>query len=275
MACNPSSKTQSKALVTPNTRIVSLNGTLTEDLCALGFGANIVGTDITSTYPDSMMRLPKVGHTSQMTSESILSLNPNIVFALREETKPELAQQLEAAGIKLFLFDLDYSAKGATSLIKQMADTLGVPDKAPAIVNAIEQPLKEIQPIPTAPKVLFIYARGTGTLLVAGEETRADGMIRLAGGQNAATGFKNFKPLTPEALVTANPDAILLFNSGLESLQGETGLLNVPGMTATKAGKDKAVIAMDGQYLTGFGPRLGNAAKELNQKLSALATHHE
>jgi len=100
---------------------------------------------------------------------------------------------------------------------------------------------------------------------VAGEDTQMDQMIRLAGGKNAATGFKDFKPLTPEALVAANPEIIVLFDSGMESLEGLDGLLALPGMNATTAGQQGNFISMDGQYLAGFGPRVGEAVAELNQ----------
>ncbi|HTN17434.1 MAG TPA: ABC transporter substrate-binding protein, partial [Chitinophagaceae bacterium] len=95
-------------------------------------------------------------------------------------------------------------------------------------------------------------------------------MIKLAGGENAVSGFEDFKPLTPEALLNANPDVILMFTSGLESLGGMDGLLKVPGIAMTNAGKKKQVIEMDGQYLTGFGPRLGKAIAELSKKLDAV-----
>ena len=65
-----------------------------------------------------------------------------------------------------------------------------------------------------------------------------------------------------------NPDVILLFTSGLESMGGLTGLLKVPGVAQTNAGRNRHIVEMDGQLLTGFGPRLGVAALELNQKIS-------
>jgi iron complex transport system substrate-binding protein len=95
-----------------------------------------------------------------------------------------------------------------------------------------------------------------------------DKMITLAGAENAATGFNDFKPLTAEAMVAANPDVILLFDSGLQSLGGIEGLLKVPGVAQTNAGKNRKVIVMDGQLLTGFSPRVITAIKELSQKIS-------
>ncbi|HYQ97584.1 MAG TPA: ABC transporter substrate-binding protein, partial [Candidatus Nitrosocosmicus sp.] len=117
---------------------------------------------------------------------------------------------------------------------------------------------------------LFVYARGTGTMMVAGDGTPLTGMINLAGGQNATGGFAEYKPLTTEGVIAANPDVILMFDSGEASLSGEGGILSVPGVSATNAGKNKAVITMDGQYLSGFGPRVGKALVELNKKLAAV-----
>ena len=251
-------------------RIVSLNGTLTEILASAGYEQNIAGTDVTSTYPASIAQVPKVGHTRTLQAEGILGLQPQYVVAKREELNPDLQQQLQAAGVKLLLVDQEYSAEGTKKLIQTLCDTLGRPEKGLAMTQQLEQDLQKIEPLNPKPKVLFIYARGAGTLMVAGEGTPMQTMIEMAGGENAAKGFTEFKPLTPEALLQANPDAILLFDSGLQSLQGNEGLLQVPGLANTKAGRNKAFISMDGQYLSGFGPRTGQAAAELNQKLKSL-----
>src|SRR3546814_12365153 len=103
-------------------------------------------------------------------------------------------------------------------------------------------------------------------MMVAGENTQMEQVIHMAGGQNAVRGFEDFKPLTAESLVAANPDVILLFDSGLSSLGGIAGLLEVQGVAETNAGKARKVVEMDGQFLTGFGPRLGKAILELTKK---------
>ena len=92
-------------------------------------------------------------------------------------------------------------------------------------------------------------------------------IIGIAGGQNAITEFEDFKPLTPEAVVKSNPDYILMFDKGLESIGGVDGVLKLEGVASTNAGKNKKIIAMDGQLVSGFGPRVGQAAAQLNQLL--------
>src|SRR5690606_23230277 len=106
-----------------------------------------------------------------------------------------------------------------------------------------------------------------GNLMVAGQKTPSDAIINLAGGVNAAQGLDDFKPLTPEAPMEAKTDVILMFDSGLQSIGVIEGILKIEGIAQTNAGKNKKVIAMVGQYLSGFSPRLGDAVLELNQKL--------
>ncbi|MFT4024794.1 MAG: hypothetical protein QM664_13540, partial [Flavihumibacter sp.] len=54
-------------------RIVSLNGTLSEMICALGMEDKLVGVDVTSTYPASLAQKPKVGHNRNISAENVLA----------------------------------------------------------------------------------------------------------------------------------------------------------------------------------------------------------
>jgi len=254
-------------------RIVSLNGSLSEIVCELGMQTQIAGVDVTSTYPEALQQLPKVGHNREVSTEAVIGLKPSLVLGLKENVKPELLQQLESAHIHVMLFDGSKSIEATKALINAVADSLGQHDKAKAITDRIDQDLATAVKPATTPKVLFIYARGAGTLMVAGDNTPVSSVIALAGGQNAATGFEDFKPLTPEALVSANPDVILMFTSGLQSLNGIDGLLKIQGIANTKAGKNKKVIEMDGQLLTGFGPRVGQAVATLSKDLNEITAH--
>ncbi|WP_454801222.1 heme/hemin ABC transporter substrate-binding protein [Mucilaginibacter phyllosphaerae] len=254
----------------PNSKIVSLNGTVSEILAGLGLEKNIIGTDVTSNYPESIKNKPKVGHNRSISAEGIIALQPDVVTGLTTEVKPELAAQLKSAGIKLVLFNQDFTADGTRKLIKDVAAAFGGQAEANKMIAKLNAELAtagKINKNGAKPKVLFIYARGTGTMLVGGEGTSIEKIIELAGGQNAVSGFNNYKPLTSEALVAANPDVILLFSSGMESLGGAAGLQAVQGVNQTNAGKNKKFVTMEGELLTGFGPRLGQAVAQLSQKL--------
>lgn len=254
-------------------RIVSLNGSITEVLCAFGMEKNLVGVDVTSNYPESVNTIEKVGYVRSLAAEKVLALNPTLVLAFSEGMKPELKDQLSSAHVHSIIIKQEYTINGAKAFIKTLGENFNQQPKADELGNKIDEDLKKVETLPSKPKVLFIYARGAGTLMAGGDHTAPKGMIELAGGENAVSGFDDFKPLTPEALVNANPDIILLFDSGLQSLGGMDGLLAIPGVSQTNAGKNKQVIEMDGQYLAGFGPRVGEAVVFLNQKFkSAVAS---
>lgn len=267
---NDSTKQTDSLLLTDSLKIVSLNGSLSEILVELDLEKNIVGVDVTSTFPNSLDKIAKVGHNRNISAEGILALKPNLIIGTSKDLKPELIEQFKSTGIKLLLFEHDFSIEGTKRLISSVADSLLLSSKATKIINQLDNDIaaaKRYIKKENTPKVLFIYARGTGTMMVAGEDTQVEKMIELAGGKNAVGGFKDFKPLTSEALLEANPDVILLFSSGMESLGGTLGLEKVQGIAQTNAGKNKRFITMEGQLLTGFSPRLGLAIKELAQKI--------
>src|SRR5690554_1264961 len=63
-------------------RIVALGGPITEIVYALGAGEAVVGADITSTYPESVTALPRVGMYRSIAAEGVLSLTPTMVLGI-------------------------------------------------------------------------------------------------------------------------------------------------------------------------------------------------
>lgn len=247
-------------------KIVSLSGGITEILSALGHESEIVGTDVTSTYPESLKATAKdLGHVRSMTIEPIMAISPTLIMASEKDINPDLLAKMKSSGIKTELFKQEYSVDGTKKLIEEVAKAVGNTDYQ-KLNDKIDTDLKQIQPLAKKPKVLFIYARGNN-LMVSGKNTAMSSLIELAGGENAINAFDDFKPLTPEAVVAANPDVLFLFDSGLQGAGGIDAVLKMPGVAQTTAGKNKKVIAMDGGLVSSFGPRLGEAALDLNKLL--------
>ncbi len=254
-----------------NVRIVTVGSSVTETVFALGAENRIVGVDTSSLFPESATKLPQVGYQRALSAEGVLSLRPTLVLAMAEAGPPTAVEQIESAGVKIVKVDGENSAEGARAKIRNIANALDVVSKGEELIKKLDADLSRakqcVESLTTKPKVLFIYARGAGVANVSGRGTAADEMIKLAGGANAVTEFENFKPLTPESLVAAQPDFILLPTRGLDSLGGIEGLLKAPGIADTPAGRNRKIITVDDLVLLGFGPRTGEGVKELCEKM--------
>ncbi|MGO3806355.1 MAG: heme/hemin ABC transporter substrate-binding protein, partial [Sphingobacterium sp.] len=241
-----------------NERIISLNGAITEVLDAVGVGNRIVAVDVTSDYPAYIKEIPKVSKNRSVTAESISAFKPDLVLGLQGEVSQELQRQLERLKIPVILIKQEFSVRGLDKFIKAVAASVGevnTGDKMAAKVQAQLIPLTTGDK-KSSEKIMFIYARGAGQMSVSGGDTAVDAVIRLSGFSNALTGFSGFKTYNTEALVAANPDAILLFDFGMSSLGGADGILKMPGVKLTNAGKSNKIISLDAGLLNNFSVRL-------------------
>jgi iron complex transport system substrate-binding protein len=231
----------------------------------------VVGVDASSVYPAAATEKPSVGYFRRLPAEGVLSLNPTLVLALEGTGPPSVLDQVRSAGVEVHLLQDPATVAGTKEKIRRIGRLLGRDAKADSLVQQMERDLAEARNVREAanstPRVLFIYARGTGSMNVAGRGTSAEAMIELAGAKNAISGFEGYKPMTPEAVASAEPDAILMPSRGLESVGGVDGLLDQPGIDLTPAGENRRIVGMDDLLLLGFGPRLGTAVKRLTMKL--------
>lgn len=253
-------------------RIITLSSALTETTDALGLGPQIVATDVTSEYPAYAKQLPKVSRNRSFSVEGILMYRPDIVLVPENDIPRNIASQLKKAGVRLVTFRQEFSVKGASQFIAEVAAALQVTEKATSLIRETAIQLQSIRnTIATNKakeiKVLFIYARGTGVMSVAGKGSNMDAMIQLAGGRNAVQEFADFKPYSTEALIKANPDVVLLFDFGASSLGGKAAILKMPGMSLTNAGRQQRIIEVDGPLMVNFAARLPAAIKDLHDKL--------
>ena len=251
-------------------RIVSLNGSTTEILFALGVGEKVVGCDASSTYPKHVTEtLPSVGYQYRLNAEGILSLRPTLVIGRADVKPPQVIEQLRMAGVTVLLFKEPRTFDEAKQRLRTIGKAVGRQDQATALISALDKDIETLKSKLTEQqeqakfKALFLYLRGPQTAFVLGKDSGPGAMLELVGATNAAGKIKGTKPMTAEAVIAAQPEVYVLFESGLKSIGGVEGLLKVPGLAQTPAGRNERVVAMDGLYLSGFGPRCGKAALDL------------
>jgi iron complex transport system substrate-binding protein len=261
--------TGTEVTITDISRIIPLNGVTAEILWELGLGQNVVGVDVTATYPEAYREYPIIGFGRQLAAEGILALNPTVVIGDTTAGPPEVIEQIRAAGVPVVITEEFTDLQAPVEKIDAIAAALGVTEAGDALKAQVQEEFDaalELAGTATShPRVLFVYIRGTSTQLIGGEGSGADTLITAAGGVDAGTeaGVKGYVPVSAEALVTAAPDVILVMQSGLDSIGGLEGFLQIPGVAETPAGESRQILAFDDQYLLGLGPRLGAVLTDL------------
>ena len=256
-------------------RLISIGGALTEIVYLLKANTELVGVDTTSIYPAAATRLPNVGYARSLSAEGILALRPTQVLATEDAGPPMVLKQINDAGISLTILPSGHQLKDVIDRVSAIGKLVHKTDAAEALENQLRLEWKNTQERIAQSKyknirALFILSQNPSQLMVGGTKTSADAMITYAGARNAIAGFSGFKPLTPEAVIAANPDIILLTDQGMKAVGGISGVLRFPGINQTRAGKERKVISLEAMYLLGFGPRMPLAVAELNQLLQQV-----
>lgn len=252
-------------------RVVSIGGALTETVYALGLGNTLVGVDSTSTYPAAARRLPKVGYARTLGAEAVLSMAPTLILASEDAGPPETLEQLRRAGITVRIVPVGLRPKGVPAMIAAVAGALEAPERGEALQRCVADQLRGViaplAGVTTRPRVLFLLSTGGGEMLASGTGTRANAMIRLAGGRNAIEGYEGYKPLSAEVALAAQPELLLLTTEGLHAAGGVEALRRHAGLAATPALRGGAVAHQDGLLLLGLGPRTAQAVRWLAERL--------
>lgn len=252
-------------------RIVSIGGTVTEIIHALGEGERVIAVDSTSTYPKSAADKPDVGYIRQLSAEGVLSQKPDLIIAEAGAGPADAIAILKASGVAMVSIPTPPEAEAIAGKIRAVGAAVGTPDAAEELamdVDANLSALKQKLAAISEPKkrVLFALSLANGRVMAAGTNTSADAIIRLSGGVNAAGDVTGYKPLSDEAVIAAAPDVVLVMDNPQLHLTAEQAFA-LPALQTSPAAKTGAFIAMDGLYLLGLGPRTPAAALDLAARL--------
>ena len=252
-------------------RVVVLANGVAEIMVALNAKSIVVGRDISSTA-DSLNEIPIVTSGHQVISEKVIALEPDLVI-IDASTGPKAAiDQIRSAKIKVVQTPESWSLEDIPSKVLAVGTAIGVPGAAQLLINElIDQ--SSVNQVSGKPRIAFLYLRGTSTVyLIGGPGSGADSLIKAIGGVDV--GAENlpraFNTLTAESLANLNPDVLLVMTKGLESVGGIDGLIKLPGIAQTEAGKRKAIIDVDDSLMLSFGPRSYSLLNELAKSVEKV-----
>ena len=254
-------------------RIVSIGGSITEIVYALGQENRLAARDTTSSFPSAAEKLPNVGYARALSPEGVLSVDPDLILATQGSGPPETIEVLKAADVTYVEVPEIYSAEGVALKIATIGKALGEEAAAEDLIVQVSADLAAAQARAqtaaddTPKRVLFVLSTQGGRIMAAGKDTAAEGIIHMAGGINAVQEFSGYKQMTDEAVAATAPDVILAMDRGGDHGISQEAMLSLPALIPTPAAQNGALIRMNGLHLLGFGPRTASAVSALSDAL--------
>jgi iron complex transport system substrate-binding protein len=255
-------------------RVVALTNGSAEIVSSMGHLDILIGRDVASdTTSLESVEVVTSGH--QIVAEKILSLSPDLLLIDASSGPASALEVLQAAGVRIVKISEAWTLADIDRKVGEIATAIGTIDDGKALVAALKNSTGTVKQIAAGKKIAFLYLRGgSAVYLIGGKGSGTDSLITAIGGIDAgAQKFENpFTPMSAEAIAALNPDVFLVMSKGLESVGGVDGLIQLPGIAQTQAGKNRAIVAVDDSLLLSFGPRSYSLLEALSQSIDRVLT---
>jgi iron complex transport system substrate-binding protein len=241
-------------------RVVSLSPSATEDLFAVGAGAQVIAVDDQSDYPKRAPRTNLSGFRPN--TEAIASYNPDLVVISNDGG---LAASLEKLGITVLLEPAPNTIAEAYDEVRQIGQATGHAGTATTVVRGMQRKLTAlIRSVPKRSRHLKVFHELSPDYYTATSSTFIGRIYRLFGFRNIAdaadTSHSGYPQLSAEYIVSANPDIVVLADS---VCCGQTAATagERPGWQLVSAVRRGRVVTVDDSIASRWGPRIVDFAR--------------
>jgi iron complex transport system substrate-binding protein len=240
--------------------IISLSPTVTEMLYAIGAGKQVKEVDDDSDYPRDAPRTKLSGF--EPNAEAIAGYAPDLVII--SNNIDGIVTKLTNLSIPVLDLPAANNVAGVYAEITELGLATGHVAQAKAEDRKIRTEIASI--VASAPKhskpLTYFYELGANPYYSVTDSTFIGSLLSMLGmksiadsaaGAAAAGGYPE---LSPEFILKANPDYILLSDTGDNGGQTLASVRARPGWSALKAVKDKHVIVLNADIASRWGPRI-------------------
>jgi iron complex transport system substrate-binding protein len=252
-------------------RIVSLSPTATETLFAIGAGRQVVAVDDQSDYPKTAPRTTLSGYTPNV--EAIAGYRPDLVVISFDPKG--LSEALGRLGIPVVFHNAAATFPGAYQQVRQLGKLTGHAPQAERLVTRMKKQIGSIvgKARPRAAGIKVFHELDP-TLYSVTSKTFVGRVYALFGLQNiadaASAAGSDYPQLSPEYVVAANPDLIVLADT-VCCAQGPRTVAARPGWSRINAVRTGSVVRLDDSIASRWGPRLVNLVRAVGTALTRLA----
>ena len=240
----------------PPKRIVSLVPDITETLFVLGLADEIVGVTRFSDYPPTAREKPKVGSYTNINTEAVIGLKPDLILGSGAGNSPRQVRRLARLGFPVFVVypkDLD----GVLEAIEQIAEVVGKAERGEVIVRDMRHRMGEISRRVAGrvrPKVLLQIGRDP--IFTVSKGSFAHHLISLAGGDNIAKDAKlPYPSYSLEEIILRGPEVIIVSSMYVDSNHAQW-LKEWKEWTILPAVKNNRLYAINSDLIDRPSPRI-------------------
>jgi cobalamin transport system substrate-binding protein len=251
-------------------RIVSLSPTATETLFAIGAGKQVVAVDEQSDYPRTAPRTTLSGYTPNV--EAIAAYRPDLVVISFDPKG--LSEALGRLGIPVVFHNAAANLPGAYQQIRQLGRLTGHAPEADTLIARMKQRIGAIvAKARTRGAGATVYHELDPTLYSVTSSTFVGRVYAMFGLRNIAdaarAGGSDYPQLSPEYVVSANPDLIVLADTVCCGQKAQTVAAR-PGWSRIAAVRTGSVVRLDDSIASRWGPRLVNLVRAIGTALARL-----
>jgi len=250
-------------------RIVSLSATATEDLFAVGAGSQVVAVDKYSDYPANAPVTSLSGF--QPSVEAIAGYRPDLVV-VSDDTNG-IAGQLGRLSIPTLVEPPAGDLDGVYAQLDQLGRATGHATQAASTVSNLRHQVRSIlESVPSTNRPLSVYHELDQTYYSATTHTFIGQVYRQLGLRDiadSAPGSNPYPQLSSEYVISANPDLIVLADTVCCS-QNLVTVKARPGWSSIAAVKNGAVVPVEDEIASEWGPRIAQFMQAVVSELKAL-----
>jgi iron complex transport system substrate-binding protein len=251
------------------TRIVSLSPTATEMLFAINAGDQVVAVDDQSNYPPDAPTTKLSGY--QPNVEAIAGYRPDLVVFATDAA--DLAAGLRRLAIPAVALPAATRLDDSYAQIQQLGKATGHTAEAGSLVTTMRTEIQQIVATGKLERPLTYYHELDKSLFSATSKTFIGQLYAQLGLENIADKAdkegSGYPQLSAEYVVKADPDLIFLADTKCCAQSPRTVAARA-GWGQVRAVKDDAVVALDDDVASRWGPRAVDFLRVVAAKLKAL-----
>jgi len=249
-------------------RIVSLSPTATEDLYAVGAGPQVVAVDDDSDYPANAPVTKLSGLTPNL--EAIAKYNPALVIAAQNSNG--LVSGLGKLGVPVLIEPAAATLTDAYDEIVQIGQATGHAAQGVRTVATMKSEIAaDVKQAGSRKDLTYYWELSANPYYSVTSSTFIGQVVGLFGLKDIADAADKasdggYPELSEEYIVTAKPQIIFLAdNEPADGGQSPAIVAARPGWSAIPAVQDKAIIALNDDIASRWGPRLPQLVAQIAQ----------